>query len=74
MRKRRSNLAAGAFPSDRSSRRARLGLLFIEGRWDEACAIADEVEADGNYVLRREITNVMPPLWYAQGRIDLVNA
>ena len=66
------DLAAGAFPSDRSSRRARLGLLFIEGRWDEACAIADEVEADGNYVLRREITNVMPPLWYAQGRIDLV--
>ena len=65
------NLAAGAFPSDRSSRRARLGLLFLEGRWDEADAIASEVEADGNYVLRREITNAMTPLWYAQGRTDL---
>jgi DNA-binding CsgD family transcriptional regulator len=65
------NLAAGAFPSDRSSRRARLGLLFLEGRWDEADAIASEVEADGNYVLRREITNAMTPLWYAQGKTDL---
>jgi DNA-binding CsgD family transcriptional regulator len=66
------NLAAGAFPSDRSSRRARLGLLFIEGRWEEATAIAGEVEADGNYVLRRELTNAMAPLWYWQGRGELV--
>jgi DNA-binding CsgD family transcriptional regulator len=65
------NLAAGAFPSDRSSRRARLGLLFLEGGWDEADAIASEVEADGNYVLRREITNAMTPLWYAQGKTEL---
>jgi DNA-binding CsgD family transcriptional regulator len=66
------DLAAGAFPSDRSSRRARLGLLFIEGRWSEAAAIAGEVEADGNYVLRREWTNAMAPLWYWQGRDELV--
>jgi DNA-binding CsgD family transcriptional regulator/tetratricopeptide (TPR) repeat protein len=66
------NLAAGAFPSDRSSRRARLGLLFIEGKWAEATAIADEVETDGNYILRRELTNAMAPLWYWQGRDELV--
>ena len=66
------NLAAGAFPSDRSSRRARLGLLFLEGRWDEASVIANEVERHGNYVLRREITNSLTPIWYWQDRIDLV--
>lgn len=64
--------AAGAFPSDRSSRRARLGLLYLEGKWDEAAAIASEVEVHGNYVLRREFTNAMAPLWYQQGRSDLV--
>jgi DNA-binding CsgD family transcriptional regulator len=66
------NLAAGAFPSDRSSRRARLGLLFLEGNWDEAVAIATEVERHGNYQLRREVTNSLTPIWYWQDRIDLV--
>jgi len=65
-------LAAGAFQSDRLTRRARLSLLFLEGKWDEACAIADEVETHGNYVLRREVTNAIAPIWYWQGRADLV--
>jgi DNA-binding CsgD family transcriptional regulator len=66
------NLAAGAFPSDRSSRRARLGLLFLEGKWDEAISIANEVESHGNYALRREVTNSLAPIWYWQDRTDLV--
>jgi DNA-binding CsgD family transcriptional regulator len=65
-------LAAGAFPSDRSARRARLGLLFLEGEWDEAERIASEVEAHGNYLLRREVTNALAPIWYHQGRVERV--
>jgi DNA-binding NarL/FixJ family response regulator len=65
-------LAAGAFPSDRSSRRARLALLFLAGQWDEARAIAEEVPAHGNYVLRREVTNVLAPIWYYQGEDELL--
>ena len=66
------DLAAGAFPSDQSARRARLGLLYLEGAWDEAGRIANEVEADGNYILRREVTNALAPIWYHQGHLERV--
>jgi DNA-binding CsgD family transcriptional regulator/tetratricopeptide (TPR) repeat protein len=65
-------LAAGAFPSDAAALRARLGLLFLEGKWAEAGEIAGMAVEHGNYILRREFTNVMTPLWYWQGRADLV--
>ncbi|HEU5432978.1 MAG TPA: LuxR C-terminal-related transcriptional regulator, partial [Thermomicrobiales bacterium] len=68
------DLAAGTFPSNLSARRARLGLLFLEGGWDEACAIAEEVPEHGNYVLRREATNALGPIWLHRGRVDLLEA
>jgi DNA-binding CsgD family transcriptional regulator len=61
------DLAAGAFPSDRSSRLARLGLLFLEGEWGAAGTFASEVQEYGNYILRREVTNALAPIWYHQG-------
>lgn len=64
--------ASGAFLSTRCARRARLGLLYLEGKWDEAEAIATEVEADGNYVLRREITNGLAPIRRHRGDFDWV--
>lgn len=64
--------ASGAFLSTRCARRARLGLLYLEGKWDEAEAIASEVEADGNYVLRREATNTLVPIWRHRGQFDRV--
>ncbi|HET7094016.1 MAG TPA: response regulator transcription factor, partial [Thermomicrobiales bacterium] len=67
------DLAAGAFPSTHSSRLARLSLLFLEGRWDEACAIAGDVPEHGNYVLRREMTKVLTPIWRLRGQADLVH-
>ncbi|HET8524759.1 MAG TPA: LuxR C-terminal-related transcriptional regulator, partial [Thermomicrobiales bacterium] len=61
------NRAGGAFPSDRYALRARLMLHFLDGRWDEAAAIADATPEQATFALRRTITNALAPIWFYRG-------
>jgi DNA-binding CsgD family transcriptional regulator/tetratricopeptide (TPR) repeat protein len=61
------NRAGGAFPTDRYALRARLMLKYLDGRWDEAVAIAEATPEPANYVLRRAVTHALAPIWFHQG-------
>jgi DNA-binding CsgD family transcriptional regulator/tetratricopeptide (TPR) repeat protein len=66
--------AGGALPADLSPRRAWLGLLFLEGRWAEASAIAADTATHGNYYLRRQVQCVLAQLARSQGEPDRMRA
>ena len=65
------NRAVGALPAGISSRRASLGMLFLEGRWAEAREVASEDIPHGNYYLRRDVSSVLGPLARHQAEPDL---
>jgi DNA-binding CsgD family transcriptional regulator len=66
--------AGGALPADLSPRRAWLGVLFLEGRWEEASAIAADTATHGNYYLRRQVQCVLAQLARSQDEPDVMRA
>jgi DNA-binding CsgD family transcriptional regulator len=66
--------AGGALPADLSPRRAWLGVLFLEGRWAEAGAIAADTATHGNYYLRRQVQCVLAQLARSQDEPDHLRA
>ena len=66
--------AGGALPDDLSPRRAWLGVLFLEGRWAEASAIASDTATHGNYYLRRHVQCVLAQLARSQDDPDRLRA
>ena len=62
--------AAGSFPEGLSSQRALLAVYFLDGRWHEARAIAEDVANHGTAMLRREVVLTMGAIDRAQGRFD----
>jgi DNA-binding CsgD family transcriptional regulator len=66
--------AGGALPADVSPRRAWLGVLFLEGRWAEASAIAADTANHGNYYLRRQVQCVIAQLARYRDEPEFVRA
>ena len=62
--------AAGSFPEGLSSERALLAVYFLDGRWNDARAIADDIPNHGTALLRREVVLTMGAIARAQGRFD----
>jgi DNA-binding CsgD family transcriptional regulator len=62
--------AGGTFPPGLSPERANLSIHFLEGHWDTARAIADDVPIHGTVLLRREVTTNISAIARAQGRLD----
>jgi len=60
--------AAGALPAGSLPQRAHLPALALDGRWDEALAIAGDATTHGNYVMRRLVTVTLAPIALHQGR------
>ena len=60
--------AAGSFPEGLSSERAMLAVHFLDGNWDEARAIANDIPNHGTALLRREVVLTMAAIARAQGR------
>jgi DNA-binding CsgD family transcriptional regulator len=61
--------AAGTFPEGLSPERAMLAVHFLDGLWDQARAIADDIPAHGTALLRREVVLTMAAIERAQGRV-----
>jgi DNA-binding CsgD family transcriptional regulator len=66
--------AGGALPADLSPRRAWLGVLFLEGRWAEASAIAADTATHGNYYLRRQVQCVLAQMARSQDEPEHLRA
>jgi DNA-binding CsgD family transcriptional regulator len=60
--------AAGSFPEGLSPERAMLAVHFLDGRWDEARAIASDIPNHGTALLRREVVLTMAAIARAQER------
>lgn len=62
--------AGEALPTGVSPRRAYLPLMYLEGRWRDACTLAAESAEHGTYVLRRQVTRALAPIAYHRGDRD----
>ncbi|MDQ3657819.1 MAG: AAA family ATPase, partial [Chloroflexota bacterium] len=62
--------AGEALPSGVSARRAYLPLMYLEGRWRDARALAAGSAEHGTYVLRRQVTHALAPIAYHRGDRD----
>ncbi|HET9659130.1 MAG TPA: AAA family ATPase [Thermomicrobiales bacterium] len=61
--------AAGSFPEGLSPERAMLVVHFLDGSWDEAQAIANDIPTHGTVILRREVVLTVAAIARAQGRV-----
>jgi ATP/maltotriose-dependent transcriptional regulator MalT len=59
--------ARGAFASGMSERLAQLAVMYLDGRWSEARAIAAESSSHGTYILRSQLTHALAPIAWHQG-------
>lgn len=62
--------AAGSFPEGLSPERAMLAVHLLDGHWEEARAIADDIPNHGTALLRREVVLTIAAIARAQGRFD----
>jgi DNA-binding CsgD family transcriptional regulator/tetratricopeptide (TPR) repeat protein len=63
--------AGGALRQGVSPRLAWLGCLALDGRWDEALRILDDLPAPGNAYLRREVTDTRAVLARRRGEPEV---
>jgi DNA-binding CsgD family transcriptional regulator len=66
--------AGGALPAGLSPAIARIPLMWIKGRWNEAKRLASEAGNTGNYVLSRTIATPTAFIDFSQGNVDAVRA
>jgi len=62
--------AAGSFLEGLSPERAMLAVHFLDGDWDRARTIADDIPNYGTALLRREVVLTIAAIARAQGRFD----
>jgi DNA-binding CsgD family transcriptional regulator/tetratricopeptide (TPR) repeat protein len=61
--------AAGSFLEGLSPERAMLAVHFLDGSWDEALSIANDIPNHGVALLRREVLLTIATIARAQGRV-----
>jgi DNA-binding CsgD family transcriptional regulator len=66
--------AGGAFLSGITPALGRLSCLAIDGRWDEALRIIEEMPPPGNGLLRREITDTLAYVANGRGESEIARA
>lgn len=62
--------AGGTFPEGLSPERAALTLHVLEGNWEIARRIAEDVPVHGTVILRREVSTSISAIARAQGKLD----